>query len=378
MVFAILVLLTGLSISAVAGFYSIVGLTTIFSGSVMAVAIMGTALEIGKLVTASWLYRNWKTAGFLIKTYLTIAVTVLMFITSMGIFGYLSKAHLEQTGNGDTVQLRLDKVDFEIAQQNKRIDSAQGILSQFDAALEKYFEMEYITRGLKEREKQKPEREALQAEIEVANNKIEELSEKRFEYNQSIKEIEVEVGPLKYIAELVYGEEEAKNLLDEAVRGVILVLIFVFDPLAVLLLIAANMSIAQARTPPPKPEIVKEASNDLGVTLSRPLDSFNFVDETIQEIPIVYEEVPAEMLKPDPSDRPPDPIEPSHEVPKPEWAKKVISKSIKKRQVGSAIDTAFTEAKESAQIPFNLDSKEGELLKKLIVTHLTKTVIEPE
>ena len=96
MILAMSTLLTALGISAVAAYYSIVGLMAIFSASAMSIAIMGVVLEIGKLITASWLYQNWKRVPFLLKSYLTLAVIVLMFITSMGIFGYLSKAHIDQ------------------------------------------------------------------------------------------------------------------------------------------------------------------------------------------------------------------------------------------------------------------------------------------
>ena len=114
MFMAILTLLTALSISAVAIYYSIAGLAAIFAAAAVPIMIMGTVLEVGKLVTASWLYQNWKAAGLAIKTYLSIAVVVLMLITSMGIFGFLSKAHVEQSSLGSTQQVKLNNIEEKI------------------------------------------------------------------------------------------------------------------------------------------------------------------------------------------------------------------------------------------------------------------------
>jgi len=141
MVIAVIVLLNALAISAIAAYYSIAGLMAIFSGAAMTIAVMGTALEVGKLVTASWLYHFWDRAPILLRAYLTIAVVVLMFITSMGIFGYLSRAHLAQVGPAGEAKAQIEKIDFDVAQHQKRIDSAKHILKQFDDALQKYYEM---------------------------------------------------------------------------------------------------------------------------------------------------------------------------------------------------------------------------------------------
>jgi hypothetical protein len=264
MAFAIFVLVCALCISGVAAYYSIIGLMALFAGSALAIAIMGGVLEVGKLVTASWLYNTWTRAPKLIRAYLSFSVLVLMFITSMGIFGFLSKAHLAQIGPSDNVAAKIEKLDFGIEQQQNRIDRANHILGQFDKALEVYFEKEYVTRGLKERAKQQEEREALQEEIQDANAKIDVLTEKKFEEQKELRGIEAEVGPIKYISELVYGEEEASKHIDKAVRFVIIILIFVFDPLAVLLVIAGNISIQHAREaksirgPPKQPPKKKE------------------------------------------------------------------------------------------------------------------------
>jgi len=362
MFLTILTLLSALSISAVAIFYSIAGLAAIFAGAAIPIMIMGSVLEVGKLVTASWLYQNWKNSPRFLKYYLTIAVLILMFITSMGIFGFLSKAHVEQTApstliEGKIVQLddqivrenakierwtveldrlntgtnvRVDnlvdneqdklnliyqRIDKEIADitaianrsietQKQRIDQAKeradrdikqiqermkGAFgkAKFDKEIDQIRQNEVAVAASAQKEIIRIQtqlneditkiKEKYQSQIDVltsniaqltgeASDKTEDidgkvekletqiqssfvvidgLNEEKFTLQGQIKEIEVEVGPIKYIAEFVYGTQADKNMLEEAVRWVIIIIIFVFDPLAVLLLIAANYNLKQ-------------------------------------------------------------------------------------------------------------------------------------
>ena len=359
MFMAILTLLTALSISAVAIYYSILGLAAIFAGAAIPIMVMGSVLEVGKLVTASWLYQNWKVAPKFIKAYLSIAVVVLMFITSMGIFGFLSKAHVEQTSLGtigteklatidekllrsqnrierwsldierlmsgedvrvdvlvDKEQVELDKLyaridkekqalrdqaDKDIELQNNRLKQAQERKEADIAAAQERFKGAFSKKGLDEAiakatanelavasaaqkiivEIQNKLKEdlasvdakyaeqiasieeiiqdyknqantktgdiegkiiALEDQIEAEQDKIDQVNEDKIVLMSKQAQLEVEVGPLKYIAEFVYGQEADQNLLEAAVRWVIIIIIIVFDPLAVLLLIAANMS----------------------------------------------------------------------------------------------------------------------------------------
>ena len=244
MVLALVTLITALGISAVAAFYSIVGLMAIFSASALSIAVMGIVLEIGKLITASWLYQNWKRVPFLLKSYLTIAVIVLMFITSMGIFGYLSKAHIDQGSGTSELYVKVERLDNRIISERKIITRAEKQLSALDSALDKYLELGAVSKGLKKREDQEQERNALTDNINNAQGRIDKLLDEKSEYKLQINSFEVEVGPLKYISALVYGDE-ALDYIDTAVRAVILILVFVFDPLAVLLIIAANISFAE-------------------------------------------------------------------------------------------------------------------------------------
>jgi hypothetical protein len=243
MFFAILTFLSAVTISVIAAGYSIIGLATLFAGATTAIIAMGGALEVGKLVAASWLYHNWNNSLVprTLKYYLTTAVVVLVFITSMGIFGFLSKAHLDQVQPVGNNTLQITQLDNQINFETSTINRASDTLLQLDKALDKYIDMEYVTRGLKERAKQKEERDALNLVIKTANNKIVELSKEKYELEREVLLIEADIGPLKYVAELIYGDE-AKDHFDEAVRWIIIVLIFVFDPLAVMLLIAANIT----------------------------------------------------------------------------------------------------------------------------------------
>jgi len=379
---AILTLLTALSISAVAIYYSILGLAAIFAGAAIPIMVMGSVLEVGKLVTASWLYQNWKVAPRLIKTYLAIAVVVLMFITSMGIFGFLSKAHVEQTSLGtigqeklatieekllrsenridrwtsdierlvkgedvrvdlliDKEQVELDKLyvridkekealrsqaDKDIELQNNRLVQAKERKEQDIAAAQERFKGSFSKKKLDEaiakatanelavasaaqkiivdiQNKLKQDLAGVDAkyadqiasietiindykaqantktgdidgkiielenQIEAEQDKIDDVNEDKIVLLSKQAQLEVEVGPLKYIAEFVYGREANQNLLEAAVRWVIIIIIFVFDPLAVLLLIAANMSLVRrfgrGIEKQYDPELVKKYSN---------------------------------------------------------------------------------------------------------------------
>ena len=242
MFFGLVTLIVALSISAVAAYYSIVGLMAIFSAAAFSIAVMGVVLEIGKLVTASWLYQNWKSVPKVLKYYLTSAVVILMFITSMGIFGYLSKSHIDAGTNTSQVTVKLDRVNSRIASEQKVIDRAERQLENLDKALERYVELGAVSKGLDRRISQEEERLKLTNMVNKSQDKIDEYLDQKSEYELEIKNFEVEVGPLKYISALLYGDD-ALTFLENAVRWVILILVFVFDPLAVLLVVAANITI---------------------------------------------------------------------------------------------------------------------------------------
>ena len=289
MFLTILTFLSAISISIIAAGYSIVGLATLFAGAVVPIILMGSALEVGKLVAASWLYHNWNSdVPRLLKLYLFIAIIVLVFITSLGIFGFLSKAHLDQVKPTSSNNIKIELLDNQIKSQEIIIERSQNTLTLLDKALEVYIDKEYVTRGLKERKKQKPERDALTLAINEASDKIAELSDKKGSLKLEQDKIEAEVGPIKYVAELIYGEN-AKDMFDHAVRVVILILIFVFDPLAVLLLIAANISLRQWRR---KREIAK---TDIQYTLEQRLEREKKKAERFKEKSRDYKKMVAQV-----------------------------------------------------------------------------------
>lgn len=353
-------LLSGLSISTVAVWYSVVGLVAIFAASATAIIIMGVVLEIGKLVTAIWLHRNWKFATGWLKTYLTLAVLFLMFITSMGIFGFLSKAHIEQTSMSQEQTAQVEVIDEKIIRSDakitrwqdeidrllktgnvstdsallgqdteqlkelrkqikeekttirneadKRIKTAQdrrdkeikaalpllddwGGEKKYNAEVlkakqteqnessvarstrdkkikdidKKYSkELAQVNKRISEARKGSTKKagnadkriKELEANIETEQQAIELVREDKLVYEKEYRKLEAEVGPIKYIAEFVYGESD-KTILEKAVTWVIILIIFVFDPLAVLLLIASQYSFQSLRNGGPGTKVIE-------------------------------------------------------------------------------------------------------------------------
>ena len=247
---AYLTLLSGLSISAVAVYYSVVGLTAIFAAAVIPIIIMGTTLEISKLVATVWLKQNWKTAPLLIKTYLASAIVVLMVITSMGIFGFLSKAHSDQNLVSGDVLSKIAVYDEKIKTSKENIDANRKALKQLDEAVDQVMARSDSEKGADKavaiRKTQSKERTRLQSEITTEQEKITQLNEERAPIAAEVRKVEAEVGPIKYIAAFFYGSTD-ETILEKAVTWVIITLIVVFDPLAVILLLASQMSFQEFR-----------------------------------------------------------------------------------------------------------------------------------
>jgi hypothetical protein len=251
MYIAILTLVVAIAISGVAAWYSIVGLMAIFASAAIPIAIMGGVLEVSKLVTASWLYQNWRTSPKSLKIYLTFAVITLMIITSMGIFGFLSKAHIDQTLIGGDNSLQIESLDQQVSQQQRKIDDATKVISQLDSSVQALIDNERI-RGrdgaIAVRESQSVERDSLTTIISNTSKRVTEIRKQRQGLAKEQLKYEAEVGPIRYIAEFVYAEKANTEMLESAVRWVIILIISVFDPLAILLLIAANISLSKPKT----------------------------------------------------------------------------------------------------------------------------------
>jgi len=242
MIFIAILFLSAFLLSGVAAFYSIVGLISIFPAAEIPIVIMGISLEICKLVAASWCYRNWKNAPVVMKYYFAIAVLVLSFITSMGIFGFLSKAHIEQTTIAGDNSLQIGLLENKIQREIKRIKDADLVISQLDQTVQTLMDFDRV-RGpegaIAVRESQKKERDNLNTIIDKAQDNISGYQQENLILSKQQIKIEAEVGPIKYIAEFLYGEAD-KKLVEKAVRAVIIIIVLVFDPLAIILLIAAN------------------------------------------------------------------------------------------------------------------------------------------
>lgn len=247
--FALILFASAFTISTVAAYYSVAGLVAIFSGEALASVVMGVALEIAKLVAASWLYRNWKEAPRLLKYYFTTAVLVLSIITSMGIFGYLSKAHLEHSVVSGGVSAQVQLIDDKIVTEKENITTARKALKQLDESVDQTMARSTDEKGAERaaslRRSQQKERRTLLASIDESQKTIEKLNVEKAPIAGDLRKIEVEVGPIKYVAELIYGDSSVE-VIDKAVRLVIILIICVFDPLAILLLIAANMEMRKS------------------------------------------------------------------------------------------------------------------------------------
>ena len=239
--------LTAISLSGIAAYYSIIGLAAIFVGAFWPVVFMGSVLEVSKLVTASWLYRNWKVAPVLLKSYLTAAVVLLMLITSMGIFGFLSKAHIDSTLNSGANTVELKTINQQEKITKERLDYLLARAKDPSTASGK-----------------------LDKQIQDTQKDLTEISKKKLPLMKEDIKLSADVGPIKYVAQLIYGDTE--DGIDKAVRLVIMIIMVVFDPLAVLLLISANMSMnLKPETGQPgdliikKDEIVGVKSSDIPV-----------------------------------------------------------------------------------------------------------------
>ena len=252
MLFGSLIMLVAITISAIAAWYSVAGLTAIFSAAVIPVIIMGGALEAGKLVATVWLHNNWRRAGWAFKTYLIPAIVFLMLLTSMGIFGFLSKAHSDQSLVTGDAMSKVAIYDEKINTERENVAQAKRALEQMNAQVDQMLGRTDTERGTERavviRKQQAKERAALQTEITKSQKIIQQLQAERAPLAAEARKVEAEVGPIKYIAALIYGDNPDQNILERAVRWVIILIVIVFDPLALTLILAANKQFEWARS----------------------------------------------------------------------------------------------------------------------------------
>ena len=306
MILAWLLLLTGLIISAVAIYYSVVGLTAIFSAAVIPIIIMGSALEIGKLVCASWLKENWERAPRFMKYYMISAVMVLMLITSMGIFGFLSKAHNDQNLVSGDVQSKIAIYDEKIKTAKENIEANRKQLKQMDEAVDQVMGRSSDEKGADKanniRRSQQRDRSALAKDIEANQKLIATLNDQAAPIRAEVRKVEAEVGPIKYIAKFIYGDQGAdENSLERAVTWIIIMIVIVFDPLAVIMLLAAQMTFGWLREQ-------KKAEDD---SLTTESDNNIVVEPTVIE----QEEIKQPLKFVDAGEHPADTFEHEHTQP---------------------------------------------------------------
>lgn len=256
-------LVSGLTVSAVAIYYSVAGLVAIFSAAVIPIIVMGVALEISKLAGTVWLKQNWTRAPYFIRAYLLAAITILMLITSMGIFGFLSKAHSDQSLVSGDVQSKIAVYDDKIKTAKDNIDANRKALRQMDEAVDQVMGRSSDEKGADKavqiRRAQQKERARLQSEIAAEQKIVAAVSQERAPIAAEVRKVEAEVGPIKYIAAFIYGDNPDANILEKAVTWVIIIIVVVFDPLAVILLLASQYSFQWFRTQEEEtPEVVDE------------------------------------------------------------------------------------------------------------------------
>ena len=302
-----------LSLSALAAYYAVMGLVAIFAAAVVPIALMGSLLEASKLVVASWLYQNWKEIPALMKSYFVGALIVLMMLTSMGIFGFLSKAHLDQAIPTGDVQSKLALIDEKIKTEKENINANRKELTQLDAQVDQTIartdDAKGTERAITVRRAQQKDRNRILNEIGAAQTKIAKLNEERAPIASEVRKVEAEVGPIKYIAALIYGDNVDENMLEKSVRIVTILIVMVFDPLAVLLLIAANWNLKHTggrkwneffEKPPAEdfPEPVEIRLND-EIKVEEPSTTpvFDHMTEHLSKEPLETTVVPEEIKK---------------------------------------------------------------------------------
>ena len=400
-------LVSGLTVSAVAIYYSVAGLVAIFSAAVIPIIVMGVALEISKLAGTVWLKQNWTRAPYFIRAYLLAAIAILMLITSMGIFGFLSKAHSDQSLVSGDVQSRIAIYDEKIKTAKDNIDANRKALRQMDEAVDQVMGRSQDEKGADKavaiRRAQQKERARLQSEIAAEQKTITALSEERAPIAAEVRKVEAEVGPIKYIANFIYGDNPDANILEKAVTWVIIIIVVVFDPLAVILLLASQYSfqwfrqqeeetpeIVDTETVPEDTEVEPEeepAENQLGpaATAYWPFPSSAYIPApSWGTTPIHTEEVPGETpltaLGGDITATEEKPVETVEDLPLEQWNKMIeeAEKAVEQeREIDdSEILASVPETEKQAMTAWKHDNPDSslkfqrQLLDKGVIDHL--------
>ena len=394
-------LVSGLTVSAVAIYYSVAGLVAIFSAAVIPIIVMGVALEISKLAGTVWLKQNWTRAPYFIRAYLLAAIAILMLITSMGIFGFLSKAHSDQSLVSGDVQSKIAVYDEKIKTAKDNIEANRKALRQMDEAVDQVMGRSSDEKGADKavqlRRSQQKERARLQSEIASEQKTVAAISEERAPIAAEVRKVEAEVGPIKYIANFIYGDNPDANILEKAVTWVIIIIVVVFDPLAVILLLASQYSfqwfrkqeeetpeIVATETAPEDTEVEPEeepAENQSWPTASA---LWPFPSAAYNTTPIHTEEVPGETpltaLGGDITATEEKPVETVEDLPLEQWNKMIeeAEKAVEQeREIDdSEILASVPETEKQAMTAWKHDNPgsslkfQRQLLDKGVIDHL--------
>lgn len=291
MLFAIITLLTALALAGVAGWFSIIGVMAILAGAPVHALVAGVTIEVAKLVTTSWIYRNWNFADWKLRILLMFFTVLIMLVTSMGVFGFLSKAHIEQGASTVDNAAKVERLDQQIAREKTVIESAEKTVSQLDATLDSYLGKDRADRSVVIRKRQESQRTELSNTIDAANKRIDTYSDEKFGLQAAVRQLQIEVGPIRYISELIFDNaESSEKNTESAVRVFILLIVLSLDPLAVTLLIAANSTLLRLKNEKEKrqvgnvraspPEVVDtEADKEGGEGLDHELAPENHLQE---------------------------------------------------------------------------------------------------
>ena len=245
-----LTILVALILSSVSAYFSVAGMAILFSGAALSVMVMASALELAKVMATVWLHHNWKTVPNLIRVYLCAALCVLILTTSMGAFGYLSRAHIEQASSSADYTLQIESLESKLKNQELTLEASRSRVESLNDILTKANDTDRAYLNTR----QKNERAQLDLDIQEAVANIEKTNQELLPLRRSNNLIQSDIGPIKYVAELFYGEEEAKKHFDEAVRFIIFFIVLVFDPLAIVLLISGNYGLSRIK--PVKPKVI--------------------------------------------------------------------------------------------------------------------------
>lgn len=294
-----LMLATALVVSSVAAFYSISGLASIFPGALVPVIIMGSALEAAKVITTIWVHNNWMRIKMFLKIYLCSAIIILMTITSLGIFGFLSRAHVSQSLVSNAVQSKIDTLNVQVSSLQSDQKLNQDTLRQLDDAISQVVthstDDNSAVRALKLRNNQQKERQEINKHLREDQRQIDELKGDAAPLLLQLQKNEVDVGPIKYIAALIYGDNPSQNLLERAVRWMVILLVVVFDPMAIAMLLAFTSTEPENKT-------IVELSNDQPTVPNPPIQELPIqlpskVEEPAEELDSLLSELQTEVAQ---------------------------------------------------------------------------------